>query len=113
MCMKSEAEAPETDVAKEEGESPPATVPEASESPVTTPPADTQPEEVPASSPPAETATVSDSKVSSDVTQNIVINIILIVSSYPSMVRVSSFSSQHHQHCLRHHHYQLPSGLKT
>ncbi|KAI7809749.1 amphiphysin isoform X2 [Triplophysa rosa] len=59
----SEAEAPETDIAKEEDEAAPVTVPEGSEapeapeSPVTTPPTDTQPEEVPASSPPAETTT--------------------------------------------------------
>ncbi|XP_056599410.1 amphiphysin isoform X2 [Triplophysa dalaica] len=57
------SEAPETDIAKEEVEAAPVTVPEAPEdpeapeSPVTTPPTDTQPEEIPASSPPAETAT--------------------------------------------------------
>ncbi|XP_073704620.1 amphiphysin isoform X2 [Garra rufa] len=62
-----EAEAPESDVAEEEGEAAPASVPEGGEGPVTTPPTDTQPEEITASSPPAETATSTvESPVSSE-----------------------------------------------
>ncbi|XP_077086918.1 amphiphysin isoform X15 [Siphateles boraxobius] len=51
------SEAPEGDVAEEEVEAPPASVPEGGEGPVTTSPTDTQPAEITASSPPAETAT--------------------------------------------------------
>ncbi|XP_016125930.1 amphiphysin-like isoform X3 [Sinocyclocheilus grahami] len=64
---KSEAEAPEGDVAEGEGEAAPASVPEGGEGPVTTPPTDTQPAEVTASSPPAEMATTTvESPVSAE-----------------------------------------------
>ncbi len=65
MYIKSEAEAPEGDVAEAEGEAAPASVPEGGEGPVTTPPTDTQPVEITASSPPAEMATVSDKEFNS------------------------------------------------
>lgn len=65
MYIKSEAEAPEGDVAEVEGEAAPASVPEGGEGPVTTPPTDTQPAEITASSPPAEMATVSDKELNS------------------------------------------------